>query len=164
MTKAGVWLFGLLVAALGPAVLAQGAAAVPPSEVREIRFAAGATRATVSDSVERGARHTYAFDARKGQWTDIRVTAMESNAAITVWQPGAVLPGHRDEDIRGSTLKGAGEGADASRWQGYLPQSGRYLILVGPTRGGASYTLELTIGARSPGRGVPASAPALPPK
>ena len=41
-------------------------------------------------------------------------------------------------EIKGATLQGAGEGEDAAAWKGDLPASGKYLILVGPTRGDAT--------------------------
>ena len=47
--------------------------------------------------------------------------------------------------ITGPTLAGAGEGEDAMKWKGPLPVSGKYLIEVGGTRGGASYKLTVTI-------------------
>lgn len=132
-------------------------------DVREIRFAPATDSATLSDAVERGSRHYYSFVARKGQAADIHLTAIESNAAFTLWRPGAVPRAGQDADIQGRPLPGAGEGADATRWQGRLPDSGRYLIVVGPTRGNATYELRLTIGARATAP-TAASSPYLPPK
>ena len=57
--------------------------------------------------------------------------------------PGAddeLANGARDED-----LAGAGEGEDATTWQGQLPTTGDYTVVVGGTRGNASYTLEVSI-------------------
>jgi hypothetical protein len=39
----------------------------------------------------------------------------------------------------------AGETDDATVWQGTLPVSGKYLIVVGGTRGNAAYKLKITI-------------------
>jgi hypothetical protein len=47
--------------------------------------------------------------------------------------------------IKGIALKGADDGDDAMAWSGTLPQTGRYLIVVGGTRGNASYRLEIAI-------------------
>ena len=145
-------LFGLifLLAGLADSSFAQN--------VRELHFAPGASSVVVSDAVVRGSQHCFAFSARKGQWAQISVSAVESNAAITVWRPGARAQVGGSEDIEGTALPGAGEGQDASQWKGRLPESGRYLIVVGPTRGNASYELRLAIGRRP----LPALAPAPP--
>jgi len=39
----------------------------------------------------------------------------------------------------------AGEEDDATVWAGELQQSGRYLVVVGPTRGNATYEVTVTI-------------------
>jgi len=142
--------------------LALLASTVMAQEAREIRFAPGHNSAMVSGAVVRGARDVYSFSARRGQMAKITVSAVESNAAITVWRPGARLGASIDDDIEGTTLPGAGEGQDARRWTGSLPQTGRYVIVVGPTRGNATYQLRLGIGARSSRRAASASSP--PPK
>ena len=141
------------------AVLAATAAA---KDVREIRFAPGGSCATVSGAVVRGTRDMYSFSARKGQRAEIVVSAVESNAAITVWRPGARLGSTDEDDIQGDTLPGAGEGQDATHWRGPLPDTGRYLIVVGPTRGNATYELRLGIGTQA--SKPPASAASLPPR
>lgn len=152
---------GTLITCLHLLLLSAGASAA--QEVREIRFATGSDSATVSDAVERGSRHYYSFVARKGQTAEIRITAVESNAAFTLWRPGVVLGQDRDASIRGHALPGAGEGADTNHWQGRLPESGSYVVVVGPTRGNATYQLRLIIGtaATTP---APASSPAIPAK
>lgn len=143
-------------------LLAVSAAAAVAQEPREIRFAPGGNSATVSGAVVRGTRDIYLFSARKGQTVKLDVSALESNAAITVWRPGARLGSTVDDDIQGRTLPGAGEGQDAQRWSGSLPETGRYIVVVGPTRGNATYQLRLGIVARSPRQ--PASASSHPPK
>jgi len=129
-------------------VLALSAASAGAEQAHEIRFAPGSNSATVSGAVVRGTRDVYAFSARKGQMANIEVSAVESNAAMSVWRPGARL-GSPEEDIQGKTLPGAGEGQDAQRWSGALPETGRYLIVVGPTRGNATYKLRLRITGHS---------------
>ncbi len=137
-----------IAAVLCLALLATNALA---QEAREIRFAPGHNSATVSGAVVRGTRDFYTFSARKGQVASIDISALESNAAISVWRPGARIGSAVDEDIQGRTLPGADDGQDAVRWKGSLPESGRYLIVVGPMRGNATYELRLGIGAR-PGK------------
>ena len=150
-------------AALGLLGLAALAAAQNAPDAREIRFEPGARSTVVSGAVVRGDRDVYAFSARKGQTTEVSVKSVESNAVISVWRPGAQIGASPGNDIQGTALPGAGERADATRWRGRLPETGRYLIVVGPTRGNASYELRLSIGAPSTVR--PAAPKAeLPPK
>jgi len=132
-------LAGLVLAALAGPALAE-------PTVTPIRFAPGASSGEVTGGVERGGRAIYSFGARAGQTLHLRVTAVEQNAAVQIWLPGATLPaGDPAGDITGTTLPGAGEGQDATTWNGRLPQSGTYLIVVGATRGGATYRLRLSI-------------------
>jgi len=46
-------------------------------------------------------------------------------------------------EIKGETLPGAGEEDDATAWNGVLPVSGKYLIVVGGTRGNATDKLKI---------------------
>lgn len=43
------------------------------------------------------------------------------------------------------SLPGAGDGDDAMKWTGRLPADNEYVIVVGGTRGNASYTLTISI-------------------
>ncbi|MFC7475982.1 hypothetical protein ACFQS7_16540 [Dankookia sp. GCM10030260] len=141
MSRHRLGLVGLLLAGLALA----GPAAAEPA-VTPIRFAPGTSSGEVSGGIERGGRAIYALGARAGQTLRLRVTAVEQNAAVQIWLPGAVLPAEDPMgDITGETLPGAGEGQDASAWSGRLPRSGRYLVVVGSTRGGAAYTLRVEI-------------------
>lgn len=146
-------MFGVLLAA----------SSVGAAEVRELRFAPGANSVTVSGAVVRGTRDVYSFVAQKGQHLDVRVTAVESNAVFAVWLPGARFEPASPTDIQGRALRGADERTEAKQWRGALPESGRYLLVVGPTRGNATYDLQLAITARSPAaRESPAASPASP--
>ena len=132
---------GLFLAALAAVI---PAAAEPP--VTPIRFAPGTSAGEVGGAVERGGRAIYSFGARAGQTMHLRVEAVEQNAAVQIYLPGASLPAADPAgDITGTTLPGAGEGEDATAWDGRLPRSGTYLVVVGPTRGGATYRLRLSI-------------------
>jgi hypothetical protein len=46
-------------------------------------------------------------------------------------------------DVSGPAL--AGEDKDIMRWSGKLPKSGTYLIVVGGTRGNATYKMDVGI-------------------
>jgi len=114
--------------------------------IEPIRFARGAWSAEVRGAVIRGERALYSIEARKGQRLSLRIVAPENNAVFQIYAPGA-KPETRNSvlEIRGEALPGAGEGDDATRWTGTLPRSGPYLLIVGGTRGNATYRLTVTI-------------------
>ena len=125
----------LLRPALLPVLLALvlGAAAAQDA-TRRIRFARGATSATVEGAVVRGERAAYLVGARAGQRMRVRVASPERNAVFQLHGPGKV-----------GALPGAGETDDATAWSGVLPRSGDYRIVVGGTRGNAEYRLRVEI-------------------
>jgi len=114
---------------------------------QEVEFPSGKTSVLIEQSVIRGESDQYFLTAKAGQKMEVSITALEKNAAFAIYQPG--YKAGKDEDgileIKGTSLKGAGEGEDATAWEGVLPASGKYLILVGPTRGNATYKLKITI-------------------
>jgi hypothetical protein len=114
---------------------------------KEIYLAPGSTSTLVQGSVIRGESDQYLLTAKAGQKMAIGITATEKNAAFAIYQPGYQAGKDTDGilDIKGTALAGAGEGDDATAWKGKLPVSGKYLILVGPTRGNAIYKLKITI-------------------
>jgi hypothetical protein len=133
--------------ALVPALLALlvAAAGVPAEPVHTIQFARGKSSTSIDGAVARGERSLYAFSARAGQRLVVSATAEEQNVAFQVWRPGYRLPVDTGGDIAGRTLTGAGPEDDASDWDGRLPATGRYLLVVGATRGGATYRLHIAI-------------------
>ena len=119
-------------------------AATPP--VQPIRFARGASSTGVNSAVVRGDRNLYSVQVRAGQRLTLRISALENNAVFNVYLPGA-RPGMSDDavEVTGTALPGFGEGSDVRRWSGRLPLSGRYLVVVGGTRGNATYRLAVTL-------------------
>jgi hypothetical protein len=115
--------------------------------VQEVHFAKGKNSALIKQSVIRGENDQYTLTAKKGQKMVVSVTALEKNAAFAIYQPGYKAGKDADGllEIKGTALKGAAEGEDATAWKGDLPKSGQYLILMGPTRGNATYKLKITI-------------------
>ncbi len=69
---------------------------------------------------------------------NVKVEAVEDNAAFQISAPG-----------EGQFLPGAGEEDDAKSWEGELPASGKYTIVVGGIRGNATYKLKVCIEAAS---------------
>ena len=114
--------------------------------IKTIRFAAGASATELRGSVVRGERDVYRLTAIKDQKLVVRVTSVENNAVFQIYNPGAQFATHDSAvQITGQTLPDAGEGDDAMRWSGRLPESGAYLFVVGPTRGNANYKLTVSI-------------------
>jgi len=100
---------------------------------KRVRFAKGKSSITLSNAVIRGERDTYIVGAKAGQRMAVRVTALENNAAFQIEGP------------HGEFLDGAGETDDATNVSVSLPETGDYRIVVGGTRGNASYKLTVTI-------------------
>ncbi len=93
-----------------------------------IRFAAGATGATVSDAVVRGERTAYLLGAAGGQTMSVSINSLEDNAVFAVYPPSG------PPIVR-----------EATNARLTLPKSGDYSIIVGATRGNASYRLTVEI-------------------
>lgn len=95
---------------------------------KDVFFDAGKSSTTVSNAVVRGDRDLYQLTAQGGQQMDLTIRALENNAVFDVISPsGIILLSETTED----TL--------------YLPETGEYQIVVGGTRGNASYDLDIAI-------------------
>jgi|ERR1051325_5032114 hypothetical protein len=100
---------------------------------KRIKFPKGFSGVTLKGGVVRGDRDVYLLKAGKGQTMRVTITSAEKNAVFQIYAPN-----HK-------TLKGAGEGDDAMSWRGKLPLAGDYQIVVGGTRGNASYALTVEV-------------------
>ena len=100
----------------------------PQSRTQRILFAPGAVSAVVEGSVVRGTRNIYLLRARKDQTIILNIRSLEKNAVFDIQAPD------------GSFLE-----QEASTWRGLLPRTGDYSVIVGATRGNASYKLEVII-------------------
>ena len=110
------------------------AAVVGQGVKQKIKFARGASSATVKGAVVRGDRDRYYLSASKGQTMSVKITAEEDNAVFQIYLPGEQ-----------KALKGAGDEDDATNWSGVLPEDAEYVIVVGGTRGNATYTLKVSV-------------------
>ncbi len=99
-----------------------------PCLVSQIRFAPGTNSATVNQSVVRGSRDIYLLRANRGQRMDVKITSLENNAVFDVIAPN------------GEILK-----TEATQSSLKLPATGNYEIIVGGTRGNATYKLNVKI-------------------
>ncbi|HKP37599.1 MAG TPA: hypothetical protein VJT71_12150 [Pyrinomonadaceae bacterium] len=92
------------------------------------------SKGSFTGSVMRGDRAKYPVKARAGQTLDVRLTSDENNAVFQIYTPGEK-----------ETLPGAGEMDDATKWSGKVPSDGEYIIVVGPTRGNATFKLTYSV-------------------
>lgn len=100
---------------------------------KRVTFKRGKKAATMSGAVIRGDRDTYILRAKAGQMMHTKITSLENNAVFTVEAPN------------GEFLQDAGETDDATNVTNDLPWAGDYKIVVGGTRGNASYKLTVSI-------------------
>jgi hypothetical protein len=126
---------GCLLLLLSTSVFAQGGGTLGPprGKTQRVKFARGRTTAVLRGAVVRGTQDRYILGARGGQTMIVHITSREKNAVFTILGPDA------------TALAGTEEGVDATDWTGELPLSGDYSIWVSPSRGNATYTLEVTI-------------------
>ncbi len=99
---------------------------------RSVLLCLGRRAVTINSAVLRGERNRYTVRGRAEEKLSVRITAREHNAAFQIIAPS------------GQALPHAGNGDDATRWQGSLPLTGVYTVVVGGTRGNAAYTLTLS--------------------
>ena len=98
------------------------------SRSRRIQFARGRSSATVQDAVVRGTTDTYVLNARANQTMRVNISSVEDNAVFDVVAPN------------GQTLE-----SETTSFSGKLPATGDYRIVVGGTRGNATYKLQVGI-------------------
>ena len=101
---------------------------------KKVRFAKGTSSTTIKGAVIRGDRDRYTVGAKAGQTMSVKITSLEKNAVFQICFAGEQ-----------ECLPGASEGDDAMKWSGELPVDNDYVIVVGGTRGNATYTLTISI-------------------
>jgi hypothetical protein len=101
---------------------------------KKVRFAKGTSSITIREAVVRGDRDRYYVGAKAGQRMSVKITSVEKNAVFQIYF-------HGEEE----SLPGAGDDDDATNWSGELPIDNEYVIVVGGTRGNATYALTISI-------------------
>jgi hypothetical protein len=101
---------------------------------KKVRFAKGRSSITIREAVVRGDRDRYYVGAKAGQKMTVKITSVEKNAVFQIYFAGEQ-----------ESLAGAGDGDDAMNWSGELPADNEYVIVVGGTRGNATYALTISI-------------------
>ncbi len=96
----------------------------------EVKFAAGGTSATVDGAVVLGERDVYRIGAREGQTLELTITSLEENAVFDLLDPaGSII----ETEVMASETE--------------LLTSGDYIVVIGGTRGNATYELTISIPA-----------------
>lgn len=130
---------------LGPALaalalpLAMGlcvATAAIAGDKPQIAFAPGANSATLKGDVQGMDRDIYPITAKAGQTMQVKVSNKLKLVLFNIQLPGTEI----------AYLPKAGEDDDATQWEGTLPVSGTYKIIVGAMRGkDTRYSLDVQI-------------------
>jgi hypothetical protein len=106
--------------------------APPPSQsggiTKVVKFRKGGTSASYSNSVIRGDRDTYILGASGGQIMSVSISSTENNAVFDIVSPS------------GNFMT-----TEKRSWSGQLPQNGKYQIIVGGTRGNATYKVSFSV-------------------
>ena len=132
---------------LGAGVQADRAQAAGCSPPTQVRFHHGQTGAVVGGGIVRAEEVCYALEGRAGQTLQAAVSSPEDNVVFSLYRPGySIKPASDGPDIAGPTVPGAGEQDDAASVKAVLPASGRYLFVLGTTRGGGGeYKLRVSV-------------------
>lgn len=101
-----------------------------------VKFGKGKTSKGYDRSVIRGEKHTYILGASKGQNMYVNVTSLEDNADFYILSPSQTFVGDGLEE-RG-----------IKNFNGKLPESGNYKIVVSPSRGNATYKINFRVSAK----------------
>ncbi|HKS28815.1 MAG TPA: hypothetical protein VJS44_13405 [Pyrinomonadaceae bacterium] len=98
-------------------------------QTRRVRFPKGRNSVVLKGAAVRGTQDRYILRAGQGQTMTLRITSTEDNAVFDVVPPGGGQP----------------LASEQMEWTGELPTTGDYTIVVGGTRGNATYSLQVTI-------------------
>jgi|GEM_PF-1061632 len=100
----------------------------PHIHEKTVQFEPEAFGTTLINGVVRGDRDVYILNAKAGQQLTLTMASIEDNAAFDVLSPGKAWI--------------VDEATDAAI---SLPETGNYKVVVGGTRGNASYTLNVMV-------------------
>jgi preprotein translocase subunit SecB len=95
---------------------------------QQIQFRKNAHSTQIKGSVARGNVNNYLIRAKKGQAMNLKIQSVEKNAVFNL------IDSNRRTIVKG-----------VKSWSGVVPKTGDYKIAVGTERGGASYTLSVSI-------------------
>jgi hypothetical protein len=98
-------------------------------KTRRVRFPKGRNSVVLNGAAVRGTEDRYILRAGRGQTMSLRITSTEDNAVFDIIPPGGGQP----------------LASEQTEWTGQLASAGDYTIVVGGTRGNATYSLRVTI-------------------
>lgn len=140
-----LWVLAVLAGPLAWAPCDAAAEGCAPPAI--VHFAPGASAAEVDGGLPRGARDCYVLQAGKGQALAISQPGpADDNIVFQVYQaPWTIRHTEDGWGFGGNALPGTEETRDTTAWTGTLPADGRYLLVVGTSRGGGTYRLRIAI-------------------
>lgn len=97
-------------------------------KTEQVFFDSGKSSTTLSNTVLRGDRDIYTLTAQGGQRMTLAISSPEDNAVFDIVTPSGIILG---TELTQDTIP--------------LPQTGDYQIIVGGTRGNATYDLDIAI-------------------
>ncbi len=99
-----------------------------PLQIVRMEFPAGANSTVIEQAVVRGARTIYLVNAKAEQRLTLNITAVENNAVVDILAPGGKV---EQQEVTQADLR--------------LSATGDWQIVVGGTRGNATYRLAVKI-------------------
>ena len=112
-----------------------------------ISFPKGASTAARTGGIVRAEDVCYVLNVLAGQRLSLSLGSPDGNVVVAVYLPGyKVVPASDGPDISGKTLPKAADQDEARNLTAVLPVKGRYLLVLGTTRGaGGEYKLHVSV-------------------
>ncbi|MBN9420678.1 MAG: hypothetical protein J0I12_34855 [Candidatus Eremiobacteraeota bacterium] len=96
--------------------------------VETVHFARGTTGTVLQGAVLRGEINTYILGAARGQTITVSISSVENNAYFDLVNPSGNL---MQQEAQSANMR--------------LPANGNYRLLIGSSRGNATYKVKVTI-------------------
>jgi hypothetical protein len=103
---------------------------------KPIRFAVGPLDVSLDGAVINGERDRYSLNMLAGEILSVVISSLEGNASFSIIGPDQ------------NPMPGTEEYKSTIQWSIPIPADGAYAILVGPTRGNATYTLNVQVSSQ----------------
>lgn len=103
---------------------------------KPIRFAVGPLDVSLDGAVINGERDRYSLNMLAGEILSVVISSLEGNASFSIIGPDQ------------NPMPGTEEYKSTIQWSIPIPADGAYAILVGPTRGNATYTLMIQVSSQ----------------
>jgi hypothetical protein len=128
-------------------VYSTAASAAPCDAPSPVKFLRGSSASEIAGGIARGELACFTIAAHRGQHMTISQHASsDSNVVMQIYKPlWTIFHSPDGIRVRGRALRGTAEGEDAKAWAGALPETGRYLLVLGASFGGAEYRVRVEI-------------------